>query len=227
MSIVEEFLDNIPELHSWDGGVTWNKGGFSRLELEIIYNTIVQEIGLNAVVAETGAGNSTLAMLLAEPARLTSIAPDAELFHRINSACNSIGINAAPLDNVEARSEDALPDFAKELEQSDCELDFCLIDGGHGWPTVFVDFCYFNRVLKVGGFLMIDDTQLFSVEELSNFLIEDPCFEVHTVMRKSILFRKTRSLRYLPDFGAQPYIMRKSKAKKGKVAKFLKKLPKI
>ena len=213
MSVFENFLNNIPDLHSWDGGVTWNTGGFSRTELTIIHDTIAHEIGADAVLAETGAGNSTLAMLSTTPARLVSIAPDAELFDRIIRACKSMGIGTAGLEKVEARSEDALPELAKKLEQDNGELDFCLIDGGHGWPTVFVDFCYFNRVLKVGGFLMIDDIQLYSVGELSRFLKEDPRFELISTMPKSLLFKKTRPVRYLPDFGGQPYIMRKSELK--------------
>lgn len=211
MSVIQNFLSNIPDLHTWDGGVTWNTGGFSRTELEVIHDTIMHEVGEDAVVAETGAGNSTLAMLLANPARLISIAPDAELFGRIREAGASLGVDLAALESIEELSEDVLPDIAKELEQNNSALDFCLIDGGHGWPTVFVDFCYFNRALKAGGFLMIDDIQLYSVNELANFLAEDPNFELRRTMPKSLLFRKTQAVRYLPDFGGQPYIKKKSK----------------
>jgi hypothetical protein len=31
--LFEEYLQNIPLLHTWDGGFTWNTGGFGRTEL--------------------------------------------------------------------------------------------------------------------------------------------------------------------------------------------------
>jgi hypothetical protein len=35
--LFEEYLCNIPLLHSWDGGATWNTGGFDRQHLEKLF----------------------------------------------------------------------------------------------------------------------------------------------------------------------------------------------
>jgi hypothetical protein len=85
-------------------------------------------------------------------------------------------------------------------------LDFALIDGGHGWPTVFVDFCYTFFALKRGGVLAIDDTNLYSVNQLVLLLKNQPDFELIGNYQKLAVFRKKLDKRFLPDFGAQPFI---------------------
>ena len=85
--LIEEFLCNIPLLHSWDGGITWNTGGFDRQNLGKLCDFLRNILPDNPVLLETGAGNSTIAMLFLQPARLISIAPDAQLFERIRGFC--------------------------------------------------------------------------------------------------------------------------------------------
>lgn len=211
MSDIEAFLTDIPKLHSWDGGATWNTGGFTRHELSAIIDTISQGIGAGAHVAETGAGNSTVAMVLAGAENVISVAPDEPLFERISEACRRFGREPAALQAHVALSEEVLPRLAEAIEGSGRPLDFALIDGGHGWPTVFVDFCYLNRVLRQDGFLMVDDIQIHAVKELARLLMEDKNFALVKKFRKTLLFRKKTAIRYLPDFGAQPYIRRRSK----------------
>jgi hypothetical protein len=70
-------------------------------------------------------------------------------------------------------------------------FDFALIDGQHGWPMVLVDFYYVNYVVRPGGFIMLDDTQLYSVNELVKLLREQPGYEVALDMGKVVVFRKT------------------------------------
>ena len=101
------------------------------------------------------------------------------------------------------QSESLLP---KIVLDKDPFVDFFLIDGGHGWPTVFVDFCYAYYATKQNGFIALDDTQLLSVSTLASFLMEQPGFEIALNLDKTIIFKKLYADRYLPDFGGQPYI---------------------
>lgn len=211
MNDIDAFLDDIPKLHSWDGGATWNTGGFTRSELAGIIDTIRRDIGAGAHVAETGAGNSTVAMVLAGADKVVSIAPDEPLFQRIAEACRRFGREPMALEPHVSFSEDVLPRLAESVEGTGRLLDFALIDGGHGWPTVFVDFCYLNRVLRQDGFLMVDDIQIHAVKELARMLMEDKNFALVKKFRKTFIFRKKTAIRYLPDFGGQPYIRRRSK----------------
>ena len=89
-------------------------------------------------------------------------------------------------------------------------FDFALIDGAHGWPLVFVDFCYINAMLGAGALLMLDDIQLHSVKELSNLLHEQPGFSLVADLGKSLIFEKTTDDAYLPEWNQQPYIVRMS-----------------
>jgi hypothetical protein len=67
---LKEYLDNIPPLHTWDGGQTWNTGGLGRRALEII-TTIIDQNFPSPRILETGRGNSTISLLYsAIPLRL-------------------------------------------------------------------------------------------------------------------------------------------------------------
>jgi hypothetical protein len=57
---------------------------------------------------------------------------------------------------------------------------------------------------------MIDDVHLHSVGELVNLLREQWGYKVVLDFGKFVVFRKMTDARELPDFGGQPYIMRRS-----------------
>jgi len=207
MDATEIFLSDVPNLHSWDEGLTWNTGGFTRLELEY-FISLIRNIGSQAVIGETGAGASTIAFLLAQPKKIISIAPDEELFSRIQGYCDAHEIDMSSLDKHVCRSEEALPQISLERMKSKAFFDLVLIDGNHGWPTVFVDFCYFYRSLRVGGLLVVDDLNLFSVKELVRLLTDDPEFRFVNQIHKTIVFENTSDRAYMPDFEAH-YITRR------------------
>jgi predicted O-methyltransferase YrrM len=203
----EAYLDRIPDLHSWDDGKTWNSGGFGPLHLRAFRELAFLCGGQNAVILETGAGNSTLAFLYANPRKLLSIAPEGPLFERIVHFCSEHGIDTSPLDFHVERSEWVLP----ELARSDLQVDLALIDGGHGWPTVFVDFCYINAMLRNGGIVIVDDVQLHSIKELGRLLQKDKTrFVLVRDLGKSLAFKKLTDERFLPEWNAQPYIVEQS-----------------
>ena len=83
-----------------------------------------------------------------------SIAPDEALRDRITGYCNDHGVPTEPLDYRVARSEAELPaDRRRKAER----FDIAFIDGDHGWPTAFVDFCYLNMVTREDGLIFLDD----------------------------------------------------------------------
>ena len=208
---VERYIADLPLLHSWDRGKTWNTGGFMPEELKAIYDFARENRPVDAQILETGAGNSTIVFLLLSPARVVSIAPKAELFERIRSYCARSGIAMGALTATVDRSEWALPKMAMDITAGTApRFDFILIDGNHNWPMVFVDFFYTNFMLKTGGFLMIDDTQLHSVKELARMLLEQPEFRLEKKMRKSMIFRRIADAPTLRNWEAIPSIVRLS-----------------
>jgi hypothetical protein len=201
MIALDKYLSDLPLLHTWDNGSTWNTGGFSCEIFEAVHPFLSE--GLD--ILETGAGNSTIFFLLHKPHRLVSIAPEADLFERIGSYCDRHNVDRSHAEVYVDRSEWVLPTLAR-----DQQFDFILIDGGHGWPVVFVDFCYANVMLREEGILAIDDTQLHSVKELGRLLMHQPGFEFLTTSSKTALFKKTTDARFLPEWMEQPYIASRS-----------------
>ena len=207
----EEYLTTLPMLHTWDGGKTWNSGGFDRSHLERLHNFLKENLPGAPVLLETGAGNSTISFLFLEPKRMVSIAPEASLFDRIRDYCITKDISIDSLEVHVDGSEWVLPKMAAEIRNESPILDFALIDGCHNWPMVFVDFCYVNRMLKTGGYFMIDDVQLHSVKELAKMLSEQPGFEMVLDLGKSLVFRRTTDeARILADWAFIPYVVRKT-----------------
>ena len=183
-------------------------GGFKPEHLRMIAEHIRRDHpDGGARIIETGAGNSTLTFLHLDPARVVSVAYDDELERRIRDAGSDLG---APVDRLEyhsGRSELVLP----TVTDGDARYDVALIDGGHGWPTVFVDFCYLNSVLAKGALLLIDDVSIYAIAELTRLLDAEPDFERIDSFGKLEVWRKTSGRRFLPGHSEQPYVMERTR----------------
>lgn len=191
------------KLHYWSGD--WQHSGFADsmlVRLFEITSSLAKSGG--ATVLETGAGLSTLVFLAAQPRRLIAIAPDEALRQRIDTQIERFFPKKAEYEFYADLSENVLPELARTDEPY---LDLALIDGGHGMPTVFVDFCYINKILKPGGYLAVDDIQLYSARQLYLLLKNQPEFEISDDFGKLIIFRKTQDIRFLPDWGGQPFVV--------------------
>lgn len=209
------YLSNLPLLHTWDGGQTWNTGGFEASHLSKLHQFLRAELPASSTLLETGAGNSTISLLFLDPKKLISIAPDAELFNRIREYCRAHSIPDACLEAHVIGSEWALPQLAANGALTSPSLDFALIDGCHNWPLVFVDFFYVNYMLKPGGLIMIDDINLHSVKELARLLSEQPEFRLEVDLGKSLVFRRLTDARSLGEWTTLPYIGRMTKHYEG------------
>lgn len=210
--LFEQYLQDIPLLHTWDRGKTWKAGGFGPRHLRHLHSLSLTAGRGTARILETGAGNSTIAFLCAEPASVISVCPDAALFGRIRDECGKRNIDTAPLRPVIRYSEDCLPTLAKIIRRRNEYIDVGLLDGGHGWPTVFVDLCYIYSMVRKGGTILLDDVNLYSVKEAARFMAECPSlFRLADDLGKLLAFEKLSDDRHLPDFGASPYILRRTK----------------
>jgi hypothetical protein len=187
-----------PRLHDWGRG--WEVGGMTGR----IGERVIAELARfdSPRVIETGAGASTLLFCALEPAAVTSIAPDEGLRDRTLAAASERGISTDRLHFICDRSELVLPKLA---EEGDC-YEAAFIDGSHNWPAVFVDFCYLNLMLPVGGVMFVDDVQLYSVAQLYNLLRKQEEFEYVGLDDKMATFRKVLDHPWLPVWRSQPYI---------------------
>jgi len=201
-AFIEDMIANPPELHFWGG--KWHSGGFHETHVRTMMSHLAN-LGdaTNFRIVETGAGQSTALFVALGFKEVVSIAPDEPLFERIRALLDKGGVKRGAMNSFADFSENALPGIAfKNVGK----FDAALIDGGHGWPTVFVDFCYVNMMLRAGGLLMVDDVQLHTVQELFKLLTQQPGFELLEQRNKISFFRKLWDQPMLPDFGGQPYI---------------------
>lgn len=84
------------------------------------------------------------------------------------------GINFFKL--LEERSEFALPRLAEEDPES---YDLVFIDGWHTFDHTLIDCFYATRLLRVGGYLVVDDMVLPAVRRVVQYLAEYPCYRFH------------------------------------------------
>ena len=124
------------------------------------------------VILETGGGNTTIMLAYLSPAQHIVVCRDGAVIDRTRKFCQSAAVPTTHFDIHIGFSEWLLLELAGKSKESGPFLSFGLIDGGHNWPTVFIDFFYINFMLREGGYLMIDDLQLHSVKELARFLAE-------------------------------------------------------
>lgn len=76
---------------------------------------------------------------------------------------------------VEVKSEFALP---RILEQGGGRFDFIFIDGWHTFDHTLLDCFYATQLLRVGGYLAIDDVIFPAVRRVVDFLLNYPCYEL-------------------------------------------------
>jgi len=90
---------------------------------------------------------------------------------------------------VEVGSEIALP---RELEAGAGRFDLVFVDGWHTFDHTLLDCFYATRLLRVGGYLVVDDVSMPSVRRAVSFLRKYPCYELHGALasRRDLSWKK-------------------------------------
>ncbi|MCO5051101.1 MAG: class I SAM-dependent methyltransferase [Verrucomicrobiae bacterium] len=211
MITVEELLADPPKLHSFQPSPMTPSGMFKPGELinrwklsdeELLF--IGRTIGPGAKTLETGAGCSTVLFAL-RGAHHTAIAPDQALTERILAFCSSKGISTSHLKFIVAPSEQALPQITEG------DLDLVLIDGRHGFPQPFLDWYYVAGLLKIGGYVVIDDLHIWTCETLMNLLLAEPDWKLVHESLGGCVFQKLGNSTHNNDYDHQPYVMKNSR----------------
>jgi predicted O-methyltransferase YrrM len=153
---------------------------------------------------ETGAGLSTIVFAL-RGADHVCVTPAVSEVEKIRAYCAAHAVDLGGVRFAIGRSEDVLPTLSLR------DLDVALIDGGHGFPTPFVDWCYMAEPLRVGGLLVIDDIHLWTGRVLRDFLREEPGWTMRAEFpMRAVVFEKTAPMPALPEWFAQPFVRRRS-----------------
>lgn len=75
---------------------------------------------------------------------------------------------------IERGSEFALPDLCR----NGIVADVAIIDGMHTFDHALLDFFYINRLLRVGGVVILDDTGWPSLNRLIRYIAGYPCYRL-------------------------------------------------
>jgi hypothetical protein len=132
---------------------------------------------------ETGLGASTI-VFTAQQSRHFCITPAADEIERITDFFHANGVDCDHVTFEPDYSEFALPRM--DLPQ----LDVVLIDGRHGFPAPMLDWYYTGKYLKVGGALIVDDVDLWPVQQLIEYLSSSPSWSVDRIFSRTIAYRR-------------------------------------
>ncbi len=156
--------------------------------------------GLNTL--ETGAGLSTV-IFAANGCQHTCVTPCQSEADRIQDYCRSVNIDTSNVNFIIARSSDIIHQLPRSA------FDLVLIDGCHGFPSVFVDFYYAARLLKIGGTLIIDDMHIYTCQLAARFIQSDPGWNVELKDTRVAFAIKTVDTIDM-EWTSQPFVVRRS-----------------
>jgi hypothetical protein len=184
------------------------QGGFMVMGLtDEALGFIFDNVDGSSATLETGCGLSTIVFAL-KGSRHTVIAPAASEFEITKAYCSERGIPTSQITFITEPSQRALPglDLAP--------LDLVLIDGGHGFPTPFIDWFHTAGRLKLGGFLIVDDVWVWSCQILRDFLVEQPHWELIAEFEgRTTVFRKLKDGSEWLEWTQQPRVARGGRLK--------------
>lgn len=184
------------------------QGGFIVMGLtEAALRFIYENVNDRSTTLETGCGLSTAVFALTG-SRHTVIAPAPSEFEITKAYCRDRGIATTQIDFIAEPSQKVLPGLESP------PLDLVLIDGGHGFPTPYVDWFYTAGKLKNGGYLIIDDIWVWSCQVLRDFLSEQPQWElVAEYDGRTTIFRKLENGSEWLEWTQQPRVARGGRIK--------------
>ena len=151
---------------------------------------------------ETGAGLSTI-IFAANGCQHTCIIPDKALADRVQDYCRSASIDTSNVRFIISKSCDVIHQVSRSA------YDLILIDGCHGFPSVFVDFCYATKALKLGGALMIDDMHIYTCNLIACFMQSDPGWNVELMTYRFAVGIKISDT-IDKEWASQPFVVRRS-----------------
>ena len=177
--IIQEIFDK-RTTQSVDGKTVKVLGQISVHEGELILKCI-EEIDAEVSV-EVGLAFGTSAMFICEYLKKTPKTRHYVMdpYQMYDASYGGIGLNNLKksgfgdiIEFIDKPSQLALP----ELEQRKVKVDFAFIDGWHTFDHTLVDFFFVDRILRVGGIMILDDTDWPAVKKLVSFIETNRSYE--------------------------------------------------
>ncbi len=154
---------------------------------------------------ETGAGMSTVLFAM-RGCRHICITPADDEVAAIKRFCAAQGISVSKVRFIVDSSCRALPSLRERI-------DLALVDGGHGFPTPFVDWYFIAGLLENGGRLFVDDIQLWTGRVIVDFLGQEAEWRhAGTVGAKLAEFEKVAEGSETKEWTDQPFVRAHSRS---------------
>ncbi|HEY7270176.1 MAG TPA: class I SAM-dependent methyltransferase, partial [Dehalococcoidia bacterium] len=155
---------------------------------------------------EVGAGYSTVVFAMTGAEHVV-VTPNQAEVDAIEAFCTQEEVSLERVRFVVEDSGRVLPAMAP-----DPQFDLVLIDGSHAYPMPALDWHYASKLLKTGGLLLLDDTEIWSVRTLRDFLKQDLNwrFEAGLCIGRTAVFRKLSDARPSRFWADQPYVVARS-----------------
>jgi predicted O-methyltransferase YrrM len=173
-----------------ENGNIFNLAGcLDRTEGDYIYNLISENRNITKTL-EIGCGYGISSLYICsalqqrENASHTMIDPFQNTDYKGIGVSNLKLINCDNFELIQEPSEFALPELAKSQAGS---FDFILIDGWHTFDHTLLDLFYSNLLLKIGGYLVIDDCRLPSVAPAVTYFSKYPAYKIFSETSNSNL----------------------------------------
>jgi hypothetical protein len=198
---LQGLIEDRPLFHEYKGRPhLW---GLSLAALEYLDRRVTR----TSTTLETGAGLSTVLFAL-KGANHTCITPSRTEVDRIRQYGLDHGISLATVRFQIDRSDNVLTRLGVD------ELDLALIDGGHGFPTPFLDWYYISQRLKIGGTLIVDDVDIWTGQVLRDFLLLEPEWKLDESCKawfeKTAVFVKVKEYKPWKEWDKQRYVVKNS-----------------
>jgi SAM-dependent methyltransferase len=202
---VQELLRTPPRLHLNDHGQLISEWRIDDQTVKELDKRL--RAGMRTV--ETGAGLSTI-IFAAKGCRHTCIVPDQALVERIITYCQGSGVDHRHIEFIIAKSRDVIHRLSPGT------YDLALLDGLHGFPTAYVDFCYLTVALRQHGLLLVDDMHIHTCRSIAEFMESDPCWRVEILTSRFALGVKMDETGGIDGDWGQPFVFDRSAAGKNR-----------
>jgi hypothetical protein len=152
----------------------------------------IQERGPFRVSAETGCGGSTIVLSHLSKRHIAFGIEGQD--RTITELRAHPGLKAENVVFVEGETRFTVPSY-----RFGAELDLLLLDGPHAYPLPQLEFGHLFPLVRVGGWVVIDDIQIPSVHQLFAFLKQDPSVVLEEIVVRTAFFRRVGAVDHGPD----------------------------
>ena len=176
----QELLNEINKLPAdWHGS-----GSVSAKILEKIL-FYAEQLGKINFTAETGAGKTTLLFSNISEKHIVFALDN---WGSLSKTKNSTLLKDDKIEFIEGPTQKTLPNFDFKNK-----FDIVLLDGPHGYPFPDLEYFYFYPHISEGGLLLMDDTQIPSLDRMFKILKADDMWELVDEVEKLAIFKRTNA----------------------------------